>query len=58
MTEKTSDGKQIVKARLVACGHEEENKDSLRTDSPTIFKDNLQLLFANNCYTSLYNLQS
>ena len=46
MTEKTSDGKQIAKARLVACGYEEENKDSLRTDSPTISKDNLRLLFA------------
>ena len=41
ITEKTSDGKQIVKARLVARGYEEENKDSLRTDSPTISKDNL-----------------
>ena len=40
MTEKTSDGKQIVKARLVARGYEEENKDSLRTGSPTMFKDN------------------
>ena len=46
MTEKTSDGKQIAKARLVARGYEEENKDSLRTDSPTISKDNLLLLFA------------
>ena len=41
ITEKTSDGKQIVKARLVARGYEDENKDSLRTDSPTISKDNL-----------------
>ena len=41
MTEKSSDGKLIVKVRLVACGYEEENKDSLRTDSPTISKDNL-----------------
>ena len=31
ITEKTSDGKQIVKARLVARGYEEEDKDSLRT---------------------------
>ena len=36
---KTSDGTQIVKARLVARGYEEENKDSLRTDSPAISKD-------------------
>ena len=47
MTEKTSDGKLIVKAsRLVARGYEEKNKDSLRTDSLPISKDNLQLLFA------------
>ena len=49
ITEKTSDGKQIVKARLVARGYEEENKDSLRTDSPTISD-------CRNCYTSLENL--
>ena len=46
ITEKTSDGKQIVKARLVARGYEEEDKDSLRTDSPTISKDNLRPIFA------------
>ena len=46
ITEKTSDGKQIVKARLVARGYEEGNKDSLRTDSPTISKDNLRLIYA------------
>ena len=52
MTEKASDGKQIVKARLVARGYEEENKDSLRTDSPTISTTTL----CHNCYTSLENL--
>ena len=36
-TEKTSDGKQIVKATLVSHRYEEENKNSLRTDSPTYF---------------------
>ena len=46
MTERTSDGKLIVKVRLVARGYEEENKDSLRTNSATISKDNLRLLFA------------
>ena len=35
-----------VKARLVARGYEEENKDSLKADSPTISTDNLRLLFA------------
>ena len=31
---------------MVARGYEEENKDSLRTVSPTISKDNLQPLYA------------
>ena len=35
-TEETSDGKQIVKARLVVCGYEEENKDSLSHHAPEV----------------------
>ena len=38
---KHKDGEQFTKARLVTRGFEEEDKQKLRTDSPTCCKENL-----------------
>ena len=46
ITVKHKDGEQLTKARLVVRGFEEEDKEKLRTDSPTCCKENLQVLFA------------
>ena len=46
LTEKIIDGKNGVKARLVARGFEEENLKNLRTDSPTCGKESLRILIS------------
>ena len=43
VTEKIKNNRRIVKARLVARGFEEENKD-FRTDSPTCAKETLRIM--------------
>ena len=43
-TEKTIEGKSIIKARLVARGFEEKEKDEMRKDSPTVSKENIRLM--------------
>ena len=45
-TVKHKDGEQLMTARLVARGFEEEDKEKLRTDSPTYCKEKCQVLFA------------
>ena len=42
VTRKLKDGKEIVKARLVARGYEEDNKE-IRSDSPTCQKDHIRM---------------
>ena len=46
VTVKHKNGEQLTKARLVATGFEEEDKEKLGTDSPTCCKENLRVLFA------------
>ena len=46
ITVKHKDGEQFTKARLVARGFEEEDKEKLRTGTPTCCKQNLRVLFA------------
>ena len=43
ITQKTIDDNQVVKARLVARGFEEDTSD-IRTDSPTVSKENIRLM--------------
>ena len=43
ITQKTVENDQIVKARLVARGFEEDTSD-IRTDSPTVSKENIRLM--------------
>ena len=43
ITEKAEDNNKIIKARLVARGYEEESL-SIRTDSPTVSRENLRLV--------------
>ena len=43
ITEKTDNGTTRIKARLVARGYEEDSSD-IRTDSPTITKENIRLV--------------
>ena len=44
LTEKTIEGKSIIKARLIARGFEEKEKDEMRKDSPTVSKENIKLM--------------
>ena len=44
LTEKQVQGTNRIKARLVARGFEEENVDDIRSDSPTVTKENLRLV--------------
>ena len=46
VTEKIVDEVQVVKARFVAKGFQERNKNNLRTDSLTCTKENLRIMFA------------
>ena len=43
LTEKSVEGVRMVKARLVVRGYEEE-ASNIRTDSPTVCRENLQLV--------------
>ena len=45
MTEKIKDGQTVIKARLVARGYEED-KEAIRSDSPTCMKDSIRMLLA------------
>ena len=46
VTEKIIDEEQVVKARLLAKGFQERNKDNLHTDSPTCTKENVCIMSA------------
>ena len=45
ITKKNKDQKLTYKARLVAGGFEELDRDNIRTDSPTCCKENFRLVF-------------
>ena len=44
VTEKEKDGKMITKARLCVRGDQEENKNCIATDSPTVAKFNIRTM--------------
>ena len=52
ISEKLCNGSKVTKARLVARGFEEEDLNTLKTDSPTCSKESLRLIMA---ISSAYN---
>ena len=55
ITVKHTDGEQFTRARLVARGFEEEDKEKLITDSPTCCKENFPSFVCYSCIKSLEN---